>query len=514
MSDIPLKFTITSEDQWRAIILVMVGFVLVFSLYCLSTGITTVFTHLYYFPIVLLAYHYQKKGIFYAELLSLAYLLMTLYFQYSDGIEILSAFLRVVSFITIAVVIATVSMMLTKRNLEYQSVSRFNESIISNANVWLAVLDARGNILAWNSAAAAMSGYTAEEVLGKNTIWQEIYPDTNYRRTITGTIQAVIHENRIFENFETDIRAKNGEKKTISWNTRAVPDEQGVLNRFVAIGIDITRRKRSEDELRRRTEELNAAYEQLAATEEELRHQFNELARSQQALDHARKKLNLLNTVTFRDIGNEVFSLTGYVDLAQSDATGDQQRQYFDKIPGIVQAIAESLKFANAYQNLGLAPPRWQSVTHSFLMGISHLDISKLSRNLEVGGLEIYADSLLENVFFILAENVLLHAQAATTVSLSYRKTPRGISLIFEDDGGGVPSGLKEKIFERTSGKKTGRGLFLAREILEVTGITIRETGTPGTGARFEIEVPEEGCRSVNADDNQDQRGWGSCSRT
>ncbi len=40
-------------------------------------------------------------------------------------------------------------------------------------------------------------------------------------------------------------------------------------------------------------------------------------------------------------------------------------------------------------------------------------------------------------------------------------------------------------------GKNTGIGLFLAREILSITGITIRETGTPGKGTRFEITVPK-----------------------
>jgi len=34
-------------------------------------------------------------------------------------------------------------------------------------------------------------------------------------------------------------------------------------------------------------------------------------------------------------------------------------------------------------------------------------------------------------------------------------------------------------------------GLFLIREILALTGISIRETGVPGSGARFEILVPE-----------------------
>ena len=49
----------------------------------------------------------------------------------------------------------------------------------------------------------------------------------------------------------------------------------------------------------------------------------------------------------------------------------------------------------------------------------------------------------------------------------------------------------KEKIFERGYGKNTGLGLFLVREILSLTDMTIRENGEPGKGARFEILVPK-----------------------
>jgi signal transduction histidine kinase len=48
-----------------------------------------------------------------------------------------------------------------------------------------------------------------------------------------------------------------------------------------------------------------------------------------------------------------------------------------------------------------------------------------------------------------------------------------------------------ERIFERGYGKNTGLGLFLSREILAITGITITENGVPGKGARFEITVPK-----------------------
>jgi signal transduction histidine kinase len=59
----------------------------------------------------------------------------------------------------------------------------------------------------------------------------------------------------------------------------------------------------------------------------------------------------------------------------------------------------------------------------------------------------------------------------------------------------GIAENEKEKIFMGGYGKNTGFGLFLAREILAITGITIRETGIPGEGARFEITVPNGGYR-------------------
>ena len=52
------------------------------------------------------------------------------------------------------------------------------------------------------------------------------------------------------------------------------------------------------------------------------------------------------------------------------------------------------------------------------------------------------------------------------------------------------PPGEKARIFERGVGKNTGMGLFLTREILGITGITITETGDWKKGARFEIRVP------------------------
>jgi signal transduction histidine kinase len=64
--------------------------------------------------------------------------------------------------------------------------------------------------------------------------------------------------------------------------------------------------------------------------------------------------------------------------------------------------------------------------------------------------------------------------------------------ITYRDDGTGIPADEKEKIFTKGFGKNTGLGLFLSREILSITGITIREKGEPGKGVEFEILIPHD----------------------
>jgi signal transduction histidine kinase len=63
--------------------------------------------------------------------------------------------------------------------------------------------------------------------------------------------------------------------------------------------------------------------------------------------------------------------------------------------------------------------------------------------------------------------------------------------IVCEDDGAGISGGDKKRLFEQGYGKHTGLGLYLSREILQITGITVTENSLPGSGARFEILVPK-----------------------
>lgn len=247
---------------------------------------------------------------------------------------------------------------------------------------------------------------------------------------------------------------------SISWTIRAIFDSEEIVQEYQFVGSDITMRKQAET-----------------------------------ALQQVTRKLTLLNQVTFNDIHNAVFTLNGYLALEKILPDGEMVNNYHDMEVESVRKIEYSLNFAKNYQDLGLKPPEWQNVHQVFVMGISHLDFSSMQRIIHLDNLEIYADSLLERVFFTLAGNVLRHAKNATEVTLGYQFTVDGLMLFFEDNGKGIPDANKEKIFERGYGAQQGMELFLVREILGITGIKIRETGKHGSGARFEMNVPKTAYR-------------------
>ena len=137
-----------------------------------------------------------------------------------------------------------------------QHLTEFQDSIITNALVWLSVLDPAGKILVWNTAAAEISGYRSGEVLGKNEIWKLLYPKKEYRKQVTSTINRIIDEKKYLENFETVIRTREGNEKVISWNTKGIPDTTGKIADYIVIGMDVTDRHRAEEQLNKTVDEL------------------------------------------------------------------------------------------------------------------------------------------------------------------------------------------------------------------------------------------------------------------
>ena len=365
----------------------------------------------------------------------------------------------------------------------------FLNNVVENIPDMIFVKDAKDlRFVKFNKAGEELLGYSREDLAGKNDY--DLFPKEQ-ADFFTAKDRAVILKRQLLDTLEERIQTKNQGERIL--HTKKIPlmDNEGNPQYLLGISEDITERKRAQEELLRKTEELSAAYEELTATADELKHNYDELHRSQQALEQARKKLNLLNIITFQDIQNALFSLEGYLELQKELPMDEKAGAYVDKEKVVAEKISTTLAFAKNYQDMGINPPLWQNINQVFLIAISHLEISGLLRNVNLDHLEMYADPLLENVFFNLVGNVTRHGKTATEISLNYRETTDSLTLYIEDNGAGIPDADKEKIFERGYGAQKGMGLFLVREILGITDISIKETGTYGKGARFEIIVPK-----------------------
>lgn len=224
----------------------------------------------------------------------------------------------------------------------------------------------------------------------------------------------------------------------------------------------------------------------------EIFHDISDIKMAQDALQLANKKLNLLAEITRHDIRNKLTVMGGYLDLLKERPSESQHSMYVRKMKDTVSIIGENIEFTRLYQNLGIVAPTWQKVHQVFFNACTHVDTKKIRVQSDTEGYEIYADPLLERVFYNLVENAILHGNRVSLVRISASDSGTGLILSLVDDGIGIPAPDKARIFTRGFGKNTGLGLFLVKEILSITNIAIQETGEYQHGARFEMHVPRE----------------------
>jgi PAS domain S-box-containing protein len=214
---------------------------------------------------------------------------------------------------------------------------------------------------------------------------------------------------------------------------------------------------------------------------------------SEAALALAAKKLNLLSSITRHDIKNQLLALKGYLDISKGFLDDPApMSEYIAKEEKIAETIAHQINFTRVYEDLGVKAPIWQKVNTVIREVITHLPLRNIRVDTEDPDREVFADQLLERVFFNLIENALLYGgEKMTSIRVKSREDNGVLVITVEDDGNGISAEEKKQLFTKGFGKRTGLGLYLSREILSITGITITENGEPGKGARFEIVVPE-----------------------
>ena len=269
---------------------------------------------------------------------------------------------------------------------------------------------------------------------------------------------------------EMQLKQKEGSGIYVALNARIVPGTEIPVAWIDAVAEDVTERKIFEMEMHYHDSELN---------------------RYALALTQANKKLNLLSSITRHDILNQLTALAGYLDMMDKESLDPKIRKYIDVEKRIAETIRKQIQFTKDYHEIGVRSPEWYDVKKTIETVTASLALPNGLLKNGIGNLSIYADPLLEKVFYNLVENAFRHGKRVSSITFSSVSRADSITIVCEDNGVGIPEEYKEAIFNREHFKNTGFGLFLSREILGITSLTIKETGEPGKGGRFEITVPQ-----------------------
>jgi PAS domain S-box-containing protein len=317
----------------------------------------------------------------------------------------------------------------------------------------LIVMAMDGRIILANASAARIFR-TGEDISGRQA--DLFLPAGTYQSILT-----TIRENESFADLEADLGSPGNTIVSIAGSM--VKDPAGNAAGIVLIIRDISSRKMEE-----------------------------------RALRVANEKISLLTQLTRHDINNLVTGLAGYLLLLEETNTTPPGSDYLKTSSDLVEKISQHLRFSSEYLNLGTYNPDWQPLTLLVARAVNDISPEGIAITTDIPQAEIYADPLSVKVIYNLLENALRHGKDLTEIRIHAHTQDSGsLLLVVEDNGGGIAPEEKEEIFHYGFGSHTGIGLAFARDILEITGITIHETGTFGKGARFEISVPASAWRPL-----------------
>ncbi|MEN6443302.1 MAG: GNAT family N-acetyltransferase [Methanoregula sp.] len=417
----------------------------------LTAGITMVIPHLLYIPVVLAAYRYPRWGLYLSALIGGIYFVIAFLLVGNDPFIVFEIFIRTLVIILIGGLIAFLTLRLREHENLYRGLFDHSEA---------------GSILLTDNG----TGPVIEDVNWKATYILKMKQSALKGKPLTvfssgDLVQEMfshIHQNGAVFTREAIFTPVHGVPVNVLVSLAALHRE-----RFIFTFVDIT-----------------------------------SLVRTEEALRAANEKLNLLSRISTDYLTHTADRISTTVDDGVARCTHPASMSLFKKIQNLVQVLTRQLQIAQSYKDLGTSSPEWIPVQR-VLEGVRFLEAGSIvSIRFWTQRLEIFADPLFKRVLSHIAGNAIRHGETIQNLVVSYQETADGLDLFFEDDGIGVPLEKKQQIFNYDAGEHAGIGLFICRQIIAVTGMTLSEIGTKGTGARFVIHIPQKGYRIDTAREN------------
>ncbi|MEN6609538.1 MAG: ATP-binding protein [Methanoregulaceae archaeon] len=439
---------LSRNDLHRIVILGAITLlVLAINFIGLESGISVVLPHLFYIPIILAAYWYPRYGLVFAVALSILYLGSSLLITQLSIYDLAFAGARAAIFIFVGGAVAWLATSLRKQEELYQGV--FEHTL---AMTFIARLkDGDGLIDEANSSAAMM--FDPSHWIPSGTPLSRYWPDAGTREGFF----AALREKGMIRNQEATFVTPAGKTLNILVSGQLLTGDLAIL-----VAQDVTGQKRKDE-----------------------------------ALHAANEKLNNLSSLTRHDLLNAMTALLGEIDLGAMQFGNEPEKTVFGRLERAAQRVRRRIEMSRDYQDLGAKPAGWQNVQEILSESATRIRSGPVTFRAWTERLEIFADPLVRQAFHHLMENTVTHAKGATFFLVTYSIRDSGCEIFFRDNGQGIPGGKKAGLFTHKPGREDGMGLFLVKEIIGVTGLTIREEGEPGKGVLFVIHLPHDTFRVI-----------------
>ena len=205
-----------------------------------------------------------------------------------------------------------------------------------------------------------------------------------------------------------------------------------------------------------------------------------------------------MDGITRHDITNQLSVLSGNLALMEIKGPDNLQDGHLQKAEAATARIYAMIQFTKEYENVGVRAPIWQDIRTMVERSAKEANLGPIKMVNDVpAGTELFADPMIIKVFNNLTDNGVRHGDGTTVIRFSLEDREGVNTIAYEDDGIGITFDVKEKLFTKGFGNDHGLGLFLSREILAITDVTIMEEGEPGKGARFVMTLPQGGIRAA-----------------
>jgi PAS domain S-box-containing protein len=367
-----------------------------------------------------------------------------------------------------------------------ERVARELASIVESSDDAILGMDLDGTITAWNRAAEAMYGYTAEEAIGQPI--RLLIPE-DHREEDSAVLRRIRAGERV-EHFETVRCRKDGTEVHVSLTVSPVHDAAGAVIGASKIARDITARRQLDEERASLLEREHAARLEI---------------------EHAsRLKDEFLATVS-HELRTPLNAVIGYAELLSAGAIPPQRVQAtIDAIQRnaesqvrLVESLIDLSRILAGKLELDLAPLNVATIVERALEAVRPAADEKgvsISLVFPPKPVVVVGDAVrLRQVCWNLLSNALKFTDAGGRVTIAWRAENSYARLEVTDDGQGISREFLPHVFERfrqeggarRSRAGLGLGLALVSEIVQAHGGTVsaRSEGE-GRGSTFTVTLP------------------------